>query len=257
MRSGNPALQAFQRPQNWSDLDAAAQKAKAMTLGGTVIATAVLLSLCAISAMFAWGYVQTATFGTAIGIFATGAIGGLVLGLVICFKPRTAPFLAPLYAVAEGACLAVLSYVITTRFMKQADTGLIFQAITITFAITGGMLAAYAAGLVRIGGTAAKVMIVAVSGLILYVLAIFLCNGLLGMNIPNLYRDTSMIGIGFTGLCVVLASLFLVLDFQEIEAGIKSGAPRYMEWYGAYGLLVTLVWLYIEVLRLLSKLRSE
>ncbi len=258
MRTGNPALQAFQRPQTWADLDAAAAKARSMTLGGTVIACAVLFALCALSALFTWGYVTGgASQGTGIMIGLGGALGGLVLALVISFAPRTAPFLSPLYALAEGAFLAVLSYIITTRFMKQADTGLIFQAVGVTFAIAGGMLGAYAVGLVRIGGTGAKVMLVALSGLCVYALAIIVCNGLLGLNIPNLYSNASPIGIGFTALCVVLASLFLVLDFQHIEQGIKTGAPRYMEWYGAFGLLVTLVWLYIEVLRLLAKLKSE
>lgn len=258
MRTGNPALQAFHRPQTWADLDTAAKKARSMTLGGTVIATGVLLALCAVSAMFTWGFVsQPANFNTAIMIGLGGGLGGFVLALVISFNPKSAPFLGPVYAIAEGAFIAVASFLITTRFMKQADTGLIFQAVTITFAIAGGMLAAYAGGLIRIGGTVAKVMLVALSGLCVYVVAIIVCNGLLGMNIPNLYTNASPMGIGFTALCVVLASLFLVLDFQHIEAGIKTGAPRYMEWYGAFGLLVTLVWLYIEVLRLLAKLRSE
>ncbi len=258
MRSGNPALQVFERPQAWADLDAAARKAKSMTLGGTVIASSVLLALCAIAGMFTWGFLsQPGNQSVGITIALGGGLGAFVLGLIISFAPRSAPILAPIYAVGEGAVLAAISYVITTRFMKEADTGLIFQAITVTFAIAGGMLAAYGAGLIRIGSTAAKVMIVAITGLCLYALTIIVCNFFLGLNIPNLYASASPVGIGFTALCVVLASLFLVLDFQFIEAGVKNRAPRYMEWYAGWGLLVTLVWLYIEVLRLLAKLKSE
>jgi uncharacterized YccA/Bax inhibitor family protein len=214
--------------------------------------------LCAAAAVFAWGYItQPGNQQAGLMLGMGGLLGGLVLGLVITFVPRTAPYLSPVYAVAEGGVLALFSYFITVRAIGTADTGMIFQAVGLTFAIAGGLAVAYSAGLVRVGGTAMRVMIVAGAGLFLYFITLVVCNLFLGMNLPNLWASASPLGIGFTVLCLILASLFLVLDFQFIEAGVARGAPKHMEWYGAFGILVTLVWLYIEVLRLLSKLRND
>lgn len=265
MRSANPTLRAFETPQTWDQFQAAAAGRTpsvavpgVMTVRGTAIKLGILIAIAAVAAVFAWSYVtQPGNQGTGLAIGLGALLGGGVLGLVITFAPRSAPYLAPVYAVAEGGVLAVISYVLTTRAVGTTDTGMIFQAVGLTFAIAGGLAIAFAAGLVRIGATAARVMVVACAGLVLYFIAILVCNGLLGMNLPNLYASASPMGIGFTVLCLVLASLFLVLDFQFIEAGVARGAPKHMEWYGAFGLLVTLIWLYIEVLRLLSKLRNN
>lgn len=267
MRTSNPALKAFATPQTWDQFTSGAGARSAgavdavprtMTVRGTAVKLGIMIALAAVSAVFAWGYITqpgNQDSGLTIGIGAL--LGGLVLGLVITVAPRTAPYLGPVYAVVEGGVLALFSYIITTRAMGTPDTGMVFQAIGLTFALAGGLAIAYGAGLVRVGATATKVIVVAGSGLCLYVVALLLCNGVFGMNLPNLYTSASPLGIGFTVVCLILGSLFLVLDFQFVEAGVAQGAPKHMEWYGAFGILVTLVWLYIEVLRLISKLRSE
>ena len=263
MRTGNPALRVFEQSQTWDqfrrgEAAAAPRAAGTMTVQGTAMKLGFLVALCAAAAVMVWGYITQPgqqQMGWTIGL--GGLLGGAVLGLVISFAPRTAPFLSPVYAVAEGAAMAAISYIVTTRFMKTADPGVIFQAVGITFAIAGGLAVAYTAGLVRIGGTAMRVMIVAGAGLCLYSLALIVCNLFLGLSVPNLWASASPLGIGFTVVCLILACFFLVLDFQFVEAGVAQGAPKHMEWYGAFGILVTLVWLYLEVLRLLAKLRQD
>lgn len=264
MRTGNPALRVFEQSQTWDQFQnrgaVAAPRAGAgtMTVRGTAMKLGFLVALCAAAAVVTWGYLtQPGQQGLAIAIGLGGILGGAVLGLVISLAPRTAPFLSPVYAVAEGAALAAISYFIASRAMKTPDTGMVFQAVGLTFGIAGGLALAYSAGLVRIGGTMARVVLVAGTGLCLYVAALWICNGIFGMGLPNLYASRSPLGIGFTVVCLILASFFLVLDFQFVEAGVASGAPKHMEWYGAFGILVTLVWLYLEVLRLLSKLRND
>jgi len=123
--------------------------------------------------------------------------------------------------------------------------------------VLAGLLVAYGAGLVRVGGTAAKVICALVGAAFLYSIVLMVGNGLLGAGIPNLFWSASPLGIGFSVLMIVLASFVLILDFQFVEAGAANRLPKYMEWYAGVGLLVTLVWLYVEILRLLAKLRSD
>ena len=260
--SGNPALrdEAFESPR-WDEMATDRDRPRQMTLTGTVNATGVLLAICAITAVVLWHFI-TASPSPALlyGSWIGGALVGLVLALVISFKPRTAPFLSPLYAAAEGAFLAGFSYFVAATWVPtksgEPDTGLIAQAVGLTFAIFAGMLIAYWARLIRIGPVFAKIMVTALIGLVLYAVAIMVLNGLVGLGLPNLFWSSSPLGIGFSVVCLGLASLFLVLDFQFIEESVQRGAPKHMEWYGAFGLLVTLVWIYVEVLRLLAKLRS-
>ena len=260
--SGNPTLNdsTFDAPARWDDLAERERKATSMTVMGTVNATAILLGVCIGVAVLCWSLI-TKNPSLATPIWIGGVLGGLVFGLVICFKPRTAPFLSPVYAALEGAFLAGFSYFVAATWVPAeggvVNTGIVFQAVGITFAIFAGMLTGYWTGLIRVGPVVAKIMVTALMGLVLYSVALFLLNGLMGMGLPNLYTSASPMGIGFTAICLGLASLFLILDFQFIEEGAKTGAPKYMEWYGAFGLLVTLVWIYVEVLRLLAKIRSS
>jgi len=260
--SGNPTLNdsTFDSPARWDDLAERERKATTMTVMGTVNATAILLGVCASVAVLCW-YFITNNPSLVMPIWLGGMIGGLVLGLVISFKPKTAPFLSPIYAALEGAFLAGFSYYVAAQWVPQPDgavnTGIVFQAVGLTFAIFAGMLLGYWTGLIRIGPVVAKIMMTAAMGLVLYIVAMVLLNGVFGMGLPNLYSSASPMGIGFTAVCLGLASLFLVLDFQFIENGAKQNSPKYMEWYGAFGLMVTLVWIYVEVLRLLAKLRSS
>ncbi len=261
--SGNPTLSdsTFENPARYGDLAERERKATTMTVMGTVNATAILLGICAGVAVLSWHFIGKNP-GLVTPMWLGGMLGGLVFALIISFKPRTAPFLAPIYAALEGAFLAGFSYFVAVQWIPpladgSPDTGIVFQAVGITFAIFAGMLTGYWTGLIRVGPVVAKIMVTALMGLVLYAVALMLLNGVVGMNLPNLYTSASPMGIGFTAISLGLASLFLILDFQFIEAGAKSGAPKHMEWYGAFGLLVTLVWIYVEVLRLLAKLRSS
>jgi uncharacterized YccA/Bax inhibitor family protein len=270
--TANPALSTFEKPQTWGDLDRAEQQLKTMSIGGTVTATSILLGICAATAVIAWNQfmpmIEAGNIGGIVPWTIGGAIGGLVFAMIVSFAKRTSPFLAPVYAAFEGVFLAGFSAIIPIMYFGQTNdagqtvmpegaTMMIFQAIGLTFGILFALRAAYAAGLIRIGGVAAKVMVVALGGLVVYSFAIVLLNMVFNVGIPNLWASNSPIGIGFSAIVVILASLFLVLDFQFIEAGVKNQAPKYMEWYGAFGLLVTLVWLYLELLRLLAKLRNN
>lgn len=267
MNSSNPAFKAFDRPidaPSWADLASAPSAAAvpgAMTVRGTAIKSGILLAIVIASAVGSWFKFEPLVQAGQGGAIVPWALGsmllGLVLSLVIGFAPKTSPYLAPIYAAAEGVFLAAVSLCISLRFMKGVDTGLIFQAMTLTFGIAGATFIAYASGLVRIGGMVSRIITIGIAGLCVYALALLLCNGLLGMNLPNLWSSASPIGIAFSGFVVVLASFTLVQDYQVIEESAASGAPKYMEWCGAFALTVTLVWLYIEVLRLLAKLRAK
>jgi len=254
MRTANPALKAFERSQTWDDFEGKVAKVRPMTIQGTVLATSILLAICAGVGIWSWNAFADGTLHQGWGW--GGLLGGLVLALVIVFVPRTAPFLSPVYAAAEGLFLGIISYLVP-RMYEGAGDEVVIQALGLTFGILAILLIAYASGLVRIGGTAARVIAIATGGIALYYVAGMLFSAFGAGWFPRLGWDASPIGIGFSVVVVILASLNLVLDFQFIEAGVKQRAPKYMEWYGAFGLLVTLVWLYFELLRLLAKIAGR
>lgn len=272
LQSGNPAMGALER---WDRLEeGAVENRRVMTLGGTLSATAILLGIVAAVGVFVFqqlsSYAQTAmqtggTFalpGWAFPALIGSFIAGIVISLLIAFKPKTAPFIAPVHAGIEGVFVGALSVVIPVRFLggseffAGAGTTLVMQAMLATFGICAAMLIGYSTGILRLGGFAKKLIATMSIGLLLYVAALWILS-MFGVGIWNGFADTGIIGIGFTVFCLALASLYLLLDFEFIEEGIRAGAPKYMEWVGAWGLMVTLVWVYVEVLRLLSKLRSN
>jgi uncharacterized YccA/Bax inhibitor family protein len=261
-RSGNPALKVFDNPQTIAGFDRT--QSRAMTVQGTVNAAFILVSLCAAGAIGSWWYLSSgAASGLVAPVLLGGLIGGGLLGLIISFSPRTAPYLSPIYAICEGALMGALSLAVATRFKTPtgAGTGIIFQAVFLTFGIFAALLLAYTMRLVRVGTTMQRWVCAALGGVCLFYVAGVLLR-FCGIQMPLFHEmfgwgKAGMIGIGFSSFMLVLGSLFLVMDFQAIEAGAKAGAPKYMEWYGAFSLLVTLVWLYVEALRLLSKLRDR
>lgn len=266
MRSSNPALRPFDRPQTWDDAFGAKSIAKArpttMTVRGTVTATAILLGICTAAAVGSWAMVSQpsgAGASLAMPVGLGGVLVGLVLALVISFKPRAAPFLSPFYAACEGLFLGVLSFVVASRFPPQVGTTLVFQAVGLTFGIAAVMLIAYGTGLIRPGRVFRAVVVSATGGICLFYLAAFV-SGLLGFHALGsvlAFDNATPLSIGLSLFVVAIASLNLVLDFEFIQRGSQARLPRHMEWYGGFALLVTLVWLYIELLRLLSKLRSK
>lgn len=232
---------------------AEARRESVMTVGGTIIKTAILLLACVICAI---GTYDMMARGVLPPIAVIGAsLAALVLTLIIGFKPVSAPYLALPTAALEGVLVGGISLFIAERLGPKAD-GIIFQAALITFGILAAMLALFSFRIVRIGPTAAKVILAATLGVTLIYLASMVLR-LVGMGSIPFIHEGGPIGIGFSLVVIVLASLNLVLDFQYVEAGAANRAPKYMEWAAGIGLLVTVVWLYIEVLRLLAKLRGN
>jgi uncharacterized YccA/Bax inhibitor family protein len=256
MRTGNPALneKTFENFGVYRR-DMAAEQARAggMTVTGTAQKTLFLLGLAMTSACFTW----SRTFGLVEANPAAAmpwALGGLVVGaitgLVICFKHTWAPALAPVYALAEGLFLGGVSASLEAQY-----PGIVIQAVGGTFGTLAGLLLAYQSGLIRATENF-KLGVVAATGGVCLVYLISLIGGFLGFPVPYIHA-AGPVGIGFSLIVVAIAALNLVLDFDFIEQAADRGAPKYLEWYGAFALMVTLVWLYMEILRLLSKLRSR
>ncbi len=252
MRSGNPAL----KESTFLDLGSGAivsRDAGAMTLNGTVNKTGLLLLLCVLTASYTWNTTLTATGELAPGATAYiwgGALAGFVLALVTIFKKNWAPVSAPLYALAEGLFLGGISAIYEARF-----NGIVLQAVMLTFGTLFALLMAYRSGWIKATENFKLGVVAATGGIALIYLATMVL-GFFNIRIPFIH-ESGLIGIGFSLFVVVIAALNLVLDFDFIESGVEQRAPKYMEWYGAFGLMVTLVWLYIEFLRLLSKLQSR
>lgn len=247
MRTSNPVLKekAFLAP-------AEAVQGEKMTLDGTVNRTGLLLILVVGAASYTWNMVVSSeTPRLVMPWIWGGVIAALVLSLVIIFKKTTAPYLSPAYALAEGLCLGGLSAIFEARY-----PGIVLQAVTLTFGVLFGLLALYRSRLIKATenfklGIAAATMAVG-----LFYLVSFGLRALVGYEIPYIH-ESGPIGIGFSAFVVFLAAMNLVLDFDFIEQGVENGLPKYMEWYAAFGLVLTLVWLYLEILRLLSKLRDR
>ncbi|RAP32966.1 hypothetical protein DID75_03520 [Candidatus Marinamargulisbacteria bacterium SCGC AG-410-N11] len=180
-----------------------------------------------------------------------GGIGGFILALVTTFKKEWSPITVPMYAILEGLFLGAFS-----GMLNQTYPGIATQAVGLTFATLFGLLFAYRSGMIKVTDKFKTMVVSATLGLMGFYFISFILS-LFGFNPFSSMFGSGIIGIGFSLFCVGLASLNLVLDFDFIKTVAQKGAPKYMEWYGAFGLLVTLIWLYIEIIRLLSKLRSN
>jgi uncharacterized YccA/Bax inhibitor family protein len=259
MRTGNPTLNAntFENFGVYRQ-DATVAPADAMTINGTAQKTFFLLVLALGSACFTWSRtfrLVEADPSAAIGSVAPwvfgGAIVGLVAALVICFKHAWAPALAPVYALAEGLFLGGVS----AGFEAQYP-GIVIQAVGGTFGTLACLLLAYQSGLIRPSENFKLGIAAATGGIALLYLVTFMA-GLFGFPLFSSLFGSGLIGIGFSVVVVSIAALNLVLDFDFIEQAAGRGAPKYLEWYGAFALMVTLVWLYLEILRLLAKLNDR
>lgn len=245
MRTGNPVLTegAFERFDVY-------EPTQTMTIEGTATKTGMLLIVVVAAAAFTWTKFL-ANPQAAMPWMIGGGIGGLVLAIATVFKSDWAAMTAPLYALAEGLFLGGISALYHTAYYE----GIVFQAACLTFGTLAVMMAAYRSGLIR-ATEKFKAGVAAATGAVLLVYLASFVLGIFGLRIPGIF-GAGLIGIGFSLVVVVIAALNLVLDFDFIEQGAARGAPKHMEWYGAFGLLVTLVWLYIEILRLLSKLNRR
>ncbi|MGH8816460.1 MAG: Bax inhibitor-1/YccA family protein [Achromobacter pestifer] len=250
MRSGNPAL----KESTFLDLGSGtvvSRASGAMTLNGTVNKTGLLLVLAVITAAFAWNQVEVTEQGMTGGLYVWGGlIGGFILAMVTVFKKEWSPVTAPMYALVEGFFLGGISAIFEARY-----PGIAFQAVLLTFGTLFALLMAYRSGLIKATENFKMGVVAATGGIALVYLATIVL-GFFGVEIPMIHGN-GIVGIGFSLFVVAIAALNLVLDFDFIETGVERGAPKYMEWYGAFGLMITLVWLYIEFLRLLSKVQSR
>ena len=239
LRSGNPALQSNTFRKHLSGVSAGA-----MTINGTINKTGFSLLLLMVSSILTWA-------NPSLMVMAIPAtIMGIILAIATIFKPVYGYVTVPLYAIVEGVVLGAISWVFESSY-----PGIVIQAVFLTFGTLASLLLAYISGLIKATenfklGVAAATGGIAIVYLISWVMSLF------GSGI-SIIQSNSLYSIAFSGFVVVIAALNLVLDFDFIEEGAEMGAPKYMEWYGAFGLLVTLIWLYIEILRLLSKLQNR
>ena len=239
MRSGNPALNS---KIFTSAIDDGSGE---MSIEGTVNKTALSLILLMISASYTWS-------NPSPGLMIFGMIGGFILAIMTIFKKTWAPYTVSGYALLKGLALGGIS-----RFFEVQYPGIVSQAIFLTFGILAALLLAYKSKLIKPTENFKLGIFAATGGIaIIYIISFIMSFFGTGMSILN-PNNSSLFSIGISLFVVVIASLNLVLDFDFIEEGAEQGAPKYMEWYGAFGLLVTLIWLYLEILRLLAKLQSR
>lgn len=221
-----------------------------MSLEGTVHRTFFLLCLLVTSAASVWHLMDTNPEWVT-PLLIGSCILGLIIALVTCFKHSWSPVTAPAYALVEGVVVGTIS-----AHFEAFYPGIVIQAVALTFGTLFCLLAAYRSGLIKATENFKLGLVAATGGIVLLYLINFGLRVFTSLSIPFIHESGTM-GIAFSLFVVVIAALNLVLDFDFIEAGVAYGAPKYMEWYAAFGLLVTLVWLYLELLRLLAKMRSR
>ncbi len=253
-KTSNPALgqntfsDAARSQYGGSLVDAADR----MTLSGTVNKTGILL-LCAIAtAAWTWNqFMQTHDLSFAGPAVMLGALGGFVFAMVTIFKKTWSPVTAPIYALLEGLVLGGLSAMFELRY-----PGIAMEAVGLTFGTLFVMLFLYKSGVIKVTQKFRMGVVAATGGIAIFYLLTWLLS-MFHISAFSSVFGSGLIGIGFSLFVVAIASLNLVLDFDFVEQGVAYGAPKYMEWYAAFGIMVTLVWLYLEMLRLLSKVRSR
>jgi len=260
MRTSNPTLsvEKFDRVRTYG-------LNESMTVDGTVNKCFVLFALLLISAAWMWNQVMAISApgmdyygqhtapvvpGRISAFIFGGGIVGFIFALITSFRPQVARFTAPAYALCEGLVLGGIS-----AFFEQTYQGIVIQAVALTFGTLFGMLALYRSGVIKVTSGFIRGVASATFGIMVVYLGSWIL-GMFGVNVSFLY-SSGPIGIGFSLLVVGIAALNLVLDFHIIEQGAQRGANKYMEWYGAFALTVTMVWLYLEILRLLAKMNQR
>ncbi|MEV0714368.1 Bax inhibitor-1/YccA family protein [Asanoa sp. NPDC050611] len=227
---------------------AAPPAVRPMSIDDVVVKTVALLALVGVSAAVAWNVVPDSLLGP---VWITSAVVGLVLGLVISFMRMANPALIVTYAVIEGVFVGLVS-----KFYENIAgySGIVLQAVVATFGVFFLMAMLYKAKVIRATPRFIKFMVAALAG-VFAVIMINLLLSLFGFNTG--LRDNGALGIGFSLVCIVIASLSFVLSFHEVEEGVRMGLPARYSWVAAFGILVSLIWLYLEVLRLLSFLQGD
>jgi len=250
-RSSNPTLS----DNTFISHSSSYTSGQTMTLQGTVNKSILMVLLIMLGAAYTWqkfmAYLEPASGIAAVTPYIWGgAIGGLIIGLIIAFKHNWAPFLAPIYAIVEGLFLGALSAMFEAQF-----PGIVMRAVMLTMGTFFALLFVYKSRIIKVTDNF-RLGVAAATGGIFFVYLLSWILGMFGVNMGFMY-DSSPLSIIISLVVIVVAALNLVMDFDFIEKGAAMNVPKYMEWYAAFGLIVTLVWLYIEFLRLLSKLQSR
>ncbi len=244
---GNKTFENLARSQYGGTLDLSER----MTLSGTVNKTGLLLVCVAATAAWVWHlFMQSRDMADVTPYLMVGVIGGFIVAMVTVFKKEWAPVTAPMYALLEGLALGGISAIFDFRY-----PGIAIQAVGLTFGTLFVLLMVYSTGIIKVTDKMRIGIIAATGGIALFYL-LEMVLGFFGVHFVAV-NGSGPIGIAFGLFVVAIAALNLVLDFDFIERGVAYGAPKYMEWYGAFGIMVTLVWLYLEILRLLAKTRSR
>lgn len=249
-KSGNPVLSE----KKFTDtvLDDIIIDQNAMTVRGTLNKFGFLFLMVMGTAFYSWKEFNEG--GNVQPLIWTGAIGGLVVALIITFKRQWAPFLAPAYALLEGLFVGAISAYYNYAFAAQAPN-IVITAVGLTFGTAIAMYLLYSFRIIQATQKFKAIIFTATAGIAIFYL-ITMVLGMFGIAVPFIHEGSTF-GIIFSLFVVGIAALNLILDFDMIEKGAEAGAPKYMEWYGAFGLLVTIIWLYLEILRLLAKLSGR
>jgi len=283
MRSSNPAMQVFERPQRWEDLEGSVPDgvtgsrgtSKLMTVGGVAQVTGLLLGIAMVGALGSWVLFDRGVIpmGMSLPIFLAVVAVSVISTIVVSRRPSVAPFVGPVVSVVLGFFAGSASFFVATALgaqladqpglvggtsemtreaLTQRGAFVVFQAMLLTIGVVVAMLAAVSSGLLKIRGRAARV-VVGLTGALMVVYLINVGLRLVGIEMPFIH-STGPLGIAFSGFAVVLASLNLAMDFTMIEDAVAEGQPKRMEWFAGFALVTTIVWLYIEILHLLYKL---
>ncbi len=244
MRSGNPTLGAH----TFEGLYSAARDDR-MTLQGTVNKVTIMLCLLVMTSLYTWN-LHFSGSPSVMMLTMVGSFGGLIVAFATVFKKTWAPVTAPLYAILKGLALGGIS-----SYFEALYPGIVIQAVGLTFATFFCLLGAYKSKMIEPTENFKLGLAAATGGIFLVYLFSFVAGFFMSSPLPIF--GSGLIGIGFSLVIVVIAALNLVMDFDFIEQGCEKGAPKYMEWYGSFGLMVTLIWLYIEILHLLAKLQRR
>lgn len=253
MRTSNPVLtdDTFPRQSQGIDQGRSILLGQPMTMQGTVTKTFLLLALVMLSSLWTWTlFLKTGNPASINTLMIAGAVLGLVLAIATTFKQTWAPVTAPLYAACQGFFVGGISAI-----LNQAFPGIVIQAATLTFGTLAAMLFLYQTKWIQVTETFKMIVVTATGGIMI---AYLISWGLsfFSVQVPLIYGN-GFAGIFFSLFVIGIAALNFVLDFDFIDKAVARGAPKYMEWYGAFALMVTMIWLYIEFLRLLSKLKDR
>ena len=246
-QSGNPTL--TEKIFN-SSATRNAELQGVMSVRGTMNKFGFMLLMLMGAATYTWNLYQTGNPGQMQTLMYVGIFGGMIAAFAIIFKPTWAPYIAPLYGLLEGLFIGGISAVMNDMFAKSYP-GLVMQAVGLTFGVAIAMFLLYNFRVIRATEKFKSILFAATLGIGIFYLLTMVFR-MFGVDMPFMY-DSSLLGIGISLFIVAIAALNLIMDFDMIEKGADAGAPKYMEWYGAFGLMVTIVWLYIEMLKLLSR----